>query len=108
MFGLGVAFVTEPWLDTPMNNIHTTYTTRGRQDVQAMNDYADYRAAKRAAINARAAYNDSTVVRNADAAAIAAAIKAYNATVNGEMSFDTPYNNAYAAADNVYDLAVNP
>lgn len=92
-----------------MNNTHNTLTTRGHQDIQAMKDYADYRVAKRAAINARAAYNnESTVVRDADAAALTAAIKAYNDTMNGNISGDTPYNNAYTAADAVYDLAVYP
>ena len=86
-----------------MNNTHTTTTGK-------FNNYGlIMSAAFTAALAARSAYNgDTAPVRNADTAAIAAAIKAYNDTVNGLMDYDTPYNNAYAAADNVYDLAVYP
>lgn len=103
MFGLGVAFVTYLWFDTCMNNTHTTQPA-------IVNNYGlIMSAAFGAALAARSAYNgDLRPVRNADMAAIAAAIKAYNNTVNGHMTWDTPYNNAYAAADAVYDLAVYP
>jgi hypothetical protein len=86
-----------------MDNTHTTQPA-------IVNNYAlIMSAAFGATLAARAAYNgDTRPVRNADMAALAAAIKAYNDTTTGLMDWDTPYNNATNAADAVYNLAVHP
>jgi hypothetical protein len=67
---------------------------------------AETSAATLAALSARAAYNgELAAVRIADPLALDAAIEAYKMALDG-FGGDTPFNVAYAAADDVYDRAV--
>ena len=84
-----------------MNN--TTYI---QIDLNTAAYAAETSEATLAALTARAAYNgERAAVRIADPLAIAAAIEAYKMALDG-FGYDTPYNVAFAAADDVYDRAV--